>query len=181
MAGATPAPQTEGRKSLDAEINLVPFIDLLSVCICFLLMTAVWMQIASVQVKQSHGTAAEAPTSPYELDVMFTDSNRLQLVLRKGSKKVKTVVATGETFPAAMTDMGSKLETLLATIPRPKVAAATPATAQTAAPATTVPLVSAAMVTPKAGVSYGNLVSTMDLLRKHEITNLGVIAVAEGK
>ncbi len=48
------------RKSLDAEINLVPFIDLLSMCICFLLMTAVWMQVGAVQVKQSHGTDAAA-------------------------------------------------------------------------------------------------------------------------
>lgn len=30
-----------GRKSLDAAINLVPFIDLLSCCLAFLLITAV--------------------------------------------------------------------------------------------------------------------------------------------
>jgi biopolymer transport protein TolR len=37
-----------GRKSVDAELNLIPFIDLLSVCILFLLMTAVWVQISGM-------------------------------------------------------------------------------------------------------------------------------------
>jgi biopolymer transport protein ExbD len=35
-----------GKKALDAELNLIPFIDLLIVNICFLLITAVWVQMA---------------------------------------------------------------------------------------------------------------------------------------
>lgn len=38
----------KGRKSVDAELNLIPFIDLLSVCILFLLMTAVWVHISKM-------------------------------------------------------------------------------------------------------------------------------------
>jgi biopolymer transport protein ExbD len=37
-----------GRRNVDAELNLIPFIDLLSVCILFLLMTAVWVEIAKM-------------------------------------------------------------------------------------------------------------------------------------
>lgn len=37
-----------GRKKVDADLNLVPFIDLLSVCILFLLMTAVWVHISKM-------------------------------------------------------------------------------------------------------------------------------------
>src|SRR2546422_1294720 len=56
MAGAAPQPHTKGgKKALDAEINLVPFIDLLSCCISFLLITAVWTQIAGLQVSSSGG------------------------------------------------------------------------------------------------------------------------------
>src|SRR5215208_1443014 len=40
------------RRSLDAMINVVPAIDLLSCCITFLLVTAVWTQIARLQVSQ---------------------------------------------------------------------------------------------------------------------------------
>ena len=43
------------KKSLDAVINVVPAIDLLSCCISFLLFTAVWTQISRLQVQQRHG------------------------------------------------------------------------------------------------------------------------------
>jgi biopolymer transport protein TolR len=40
------------KKELDAVINVVPAIDLLSCCITFLLYTAVWTQISRLQVQQ---------------------------------------------------------------------------------------------------------------------------------
>jgi biopolymer transport protein TolR len=57
MAGAAPQEHTGkgGKKALDAELNLVPFIDLLSCCISFLLITAVWTQISGLQVASSGG------------------------------------------------------------------------------------------------------------------------------
>ncbi|HVK60545.1 MAG TPA: biopolymer transporter ExbD [Bdellovibrionales bacterium] len=45
----------KNRKHLDFEVNLIPFIDLLSTCICFLLLTAVWVSVASIDVKQAVG------------------------------------------------------------------------------------------------------------------------------
>lgn len=41
-----------GRK-VNAELNLVPFIDLLSVCIVFLIATAVWVDLSSLPVDQA--------------------------------------------------------------------------------------------------------------------------------
>ncbi len=41
-----------GKKSVDAEISLVPFIDLLLCCIMFLLVTAVWNQLARINANQ---------------------------------------------------------------------------------------------------------------------------------
>src|SRR5512147_1446987 len=46
------------RKALDATINVVPAIDLLSCCIAFLLFTAVWTQISRLQAQQ-FGTPTE--------------------------------------------------------------------------------------------------------------------------
>lgn len=43
-----------GKKALDVEIQLVPFIDLLCSLISFLLMTAVWSQIARLELKQGN-------------------------------------------------------------------------------------------------------------------------------
>src|SRR4051794_20177502 len=53
MGGAAPAPTGKGgKKALDADLNLVPFIDLLCCCIAFLLITAVWTQMARIDVSQ---------------------------------------------------------------------------------------------------------------------------------
>jgi biopolymer transport protein ExbD len=49
-----------GKRSLDLEIPLVPFIDLLCSLIVFLLMTAVWSQIARLELKQGNA----APPDP---------------------------------------------------------------------------------------------------------------------
>ncbi len=48
-----------GKKALDAQINLVPFIDLMAVTISFLIMTAVWTQIGRLQVSNSGGPQSD--------------------------------------------------------------------------------------------------------------------------
>jgi len=61
-ASATTVPSRGGRKALDAAINLVPFIDLLSCCISFLLITAVWTQVASMKVEGRESACADCDT-----------------------------------------------------------------------------------------------------------------------
>ncbi|MCE3010211.1 MAG: biopolymer transporter ExbD [Proteobacteria bacterium] len=51
------------KRHLDGELNLIPFIDLLSVCICFLLLTAVWLQVGSMDVKQAVGGQPASETA----------------------------------------------------------------------------------------------------------------------
>src|ERR1700684_3237378 len=59
------------KKSLDAVINVVPFIDLLSCCLAFLLITAVWTQVSKLQVAQAanKSTPSEPPDSPNILQI----------------------------------------------------------------------------------------------------------------
>lgn len=66
-----------GRKST-TELNLVPFIDLMSVCIIFLLITAVWTQVSMIQIgssiygKKSSDDKVEPPPRaeiPFRVDV----------------------------------------------------------------------------------------------------------------
>src|SRR5262245_63027597 len=47
------------KKQLNFELNLVPFIDVLSVCICFLLVTAVFINLGSIPVSQAVGSQAD--------------------------------------------------------------------------------------------------------------------------
>jgi len=61
------------RRALDATINVVPAIDLLSCCISFLLFTAVWTQISRLQAApMGNGPPAETqPTKSLTVTVMI--------------------------------------------------------------------------------------------------------------
>lgn len=87
-----------GKKHLDFEINLIPFIDLLSACICFLLLTAVWVQVGSMDVKQAVGgqPASDTPKKPTlwvnmgasgEITLNVQDTNKVPAKLQKLSVK----------------------------------------------------------------------------------------------
>lgn len=57
-----------GKKSLNANLNLVPYIDLLTCMVSFLLITAVWTQLARLQTQQK-GQGAAGEETPPELQV----------------------------------------------------------------------------------------------------------------
>jgi biopolymer transport protein ExbD len=52
MASIDAGGRSTGKRPVDANIPLVPFIDLLLCCVMFLLVTAVWNQLARVSVRQ---------------------------------------------------------------------------------------------------------------------------------
>jgi len=52
-----------GKKSVDSDIPLVPFIDLLLCCVMFLLVTAVWNQLARLDANQQQ-PGQQAPNEP---------------------------------------------------------------------------------------------------------------------
>ncbi len=158
------------KRSLDADINLVPFIDLLSMCICFLLMTAVWIQVGSLQVKQSHGTEA-APTTKdsLEMSVRMTSADSAEVTLKKSTGAVqKKVAVTG----ANEAEFHSRLsDAVTAMIKAPDSAAGI---AQTLT-------VASAMVRTHAEVPYSEMVAVLDVLRKNQIVNIGVDPDGSGK
>jgi biopolymer transport protein ExbD len=53
-----------GKKNLDSEIPLVPFIDLLLCCVMFLLVTAVWNRLARLDANQQVPGQAADPDQP---------------------------------------------------------------------------------------------------------------------
>jgi len=52
MAGVSVGGGHGGKKSVDHEIPLIPFIDLLLCCVMFLLVTAVWNKLARIDANQ---------------------------------------------------------------------------------------------------------------------------------
>jgi biopolymer transport protein TolR len=81
------------KKALDAVINIIPAIDLLSCCISFLLMTAVWTQVNRLQVQQSGGPSDGKPPDEkgLVLNLLMTDKG---FTLSSGGNSVD-IAATG--------------------------------------------------------------------------------------
>jgi biopolymer transport protein TolR len=159
--------QKGGRRELNSELNLVPFIDLLSVCICFLLISAVWLHVGSVQVKQITGTdAAQKPKAQLNVLVTMIERNKASLKLAKNGKPVFQQVISGldqETFKQGFTEQVTAMVTKAkgkddnAQIPD---------------------LIGSALIVPAKGAPYRNLILVMDVLRNHEIVNLAVLPKA---
>jgi biopolymer transport protein ExbD len=156
-----------GKRGLNPEVNLVPFIDLLSVCICFLLISAVWLNVGSLQVKQALGTAAdEPPAELLDIEISFVDAYSVVYAVKHKNQTALSLelkATTREELSQALTD---NLEATLAKLRGDK-------------PDTPVSeLIGSATVTPLKVAKYDSLIAVMDVLRKHEIVNLGVIPKA---
>ena len=62
------------KKPLNAELNLVPYIDLLTCMVAFLLITAVWTQMARLTIDQrGEGTTEGAIGDPFRVAVVVHD------------------------------------------------------------------------------------------------------------
>lgn len=60
-----------GKKSVDHEIPLIPFIDLLLCCVMFLLVTAVWNQLARINANQQQPGLNTPDAPPPEEKVLL--------------------------------------------------------------------------------------------------------------
>src|ERR1700760_4390461 len=60
----------DGKKSLNVELNIVPFIDLMSCLTAFLLVTAVWVNIAQINI-QPKGKTRDTQQVQQENDVVI--------------------------------------------------------------------------------------------------------------
>ncbi|MFS4459661.1 ExbD/TolR family protein [Bdellovibrio sp. HCB2-146] len=96
--------ESKGRKR-NIELNLVPFIDLMSVLITFLLITAVWTQVSMIQIGSSlYGKKNESqpsPTPPPNADVVLkVDVKEAGYVLTVG-RQVISLPRQNEAFDEA--------------------------------------------------------------------------------
>jgi biopolymer transport protein ExbD len=83
------------RRPLDSEINLIPMIDLLVCCLSFLLITAVWSQMARIEATAQVPGSSDGERVPQEPDKMLhvelKDASTFQLVWRQGRTVISTV------------------------------------------------------------------------------------------
>lgn len=154
MAGASPHPAAHGgKKALDAELNLVPFIDLLSCCISFLLITAVWTQIAGLSVASSGGPPEPQQNQEATIDLKLLLTEKGYSITMPGAQVDIPKVAGADGQPAFdRKTLAEKLKTLKSTLPD-----------QTAI-----------TVEPEDAVAYDDLVSTVDACLGEQLRNVTV-------
>lgn len=88
-------------KSLAADLNLVPFIDLLSSLITFLLATAVWVQMSALDVEQAIRSPDQAPPEPDDK----TPTPLLTVQIRSDGVAIfRGDISKGKDFPLAGKD-----------------------------------------------------------------------------
>jgi biopolymer transport protein ExbD len=141
MAGAAPQEGSARgkKKTLDAQLNLVPFIDLLSCCISFLLITAVWTQIAGLQVASSGGPP-EQPKQEQTIDVKL-EMTAAGYALQMAGARIEIPKVNGKDgLGYDQKTLVDKLKTLKASLPEQ----------------------SAITVQPEDAVAYEDLVTTVD-------------------
>jgi biopolymer transport protein TolR len=138
------------RKHLDFEINLIPCIDLLSVCICFLLLTAVWLQVGSMNVKQAIGgqSAAETAKKP-QLWVGMGEGGELILNVKESSA-----------IPHKLASLKLKFADLAQAVAQLKGLE---------------PTLNTVLIQPRAQSEYDEIIALMDEFKKAGMNDLGVV------
>jgi len=133
---------------MDVEINLVPFIDLLSCLVCFLLISAVWTQVARIDVKPAPNLPAEADPEPPKVTLKVFIKHDGYVVSDTGSQlEIKKTVAT---YP--VDELKTKLEVLH----------------------TAYPDVTAITVSADDPVAYSELIVVMDLCLRIGLADISV-------
>lgn len=136
------------KKNLDFELNLLPIISVLAVCISFLLLTAVWVQGGSYHLTQALGSEADAKTDEsVNLWVEMKDSNMIELSLRQGNKIINRSRSS------------TSKQSLKQTIAALKAQA---------------PEVTVALVLPAANTDFQQIINVMNELKVNEIKDIGI-------
>ncbi|MCB0361619.1 MAG: biopolymer transporter ExbD [Bdellovibrionales bacterium] len=128
------------------EVNLVPFIDLLSVCISFLLFTAVWLQAGVMSSKQGLGTEAQSKEeNPKSMWVELEHKDSVLVSthgLKVNDNRRKMTLSDLLIYAESKREENPELRT--------------------------------ALVFPSTHSNYEELIQTMNLLKKAKIVDIGI-------
>jgi len=140
-------------KEINFEINLLPVISLLAVCISFLLLTTVWIHIGTLDVKQALGEAsAEKQEKPPALWVTLDNSGDIIFQLKNVEAKLTKQVRISKPNQDSWKGAEAYTQSIKKRLPEIKMA----------------------LVFPDRRTSYDALIKTLDVLKKAEFSDLGI-------
>src|SRR6478752_5397325 len=113
MAGIDVGGGHGGKRATNHEIPLIPFIDFLLCLVAFLLVTAVWSQMARIN---ADARVPGPPKKEKQLNVEMKGETKFQLVWKEGNTVVNTIdvdrkaVPTGTNGDIRFPDLAKKIE-----------------------------------------------------------------------
>lgn len=149
-----------GKKELNFELDLLPFISMLSCCICFLMLTAVWTSIGSVNVDQGLGQeSSRANQSASSLWVTVGQDGSVELSV-KDAPQMPAAYNKISVYPGSQGKIDiSQIEKIAAQMNQK------------------LPDLKTALIMPKAKVAYGDVITLIDRLKKHNISEVGIAPI----
>lgn len=137
------------------DLNLVPFIDVLSTCICFLLMTAVMIQVGGFGLSQATGSNIDATTPPPSISVEIGARGDITLMLKdvpgqtsNGRDQIAGVAGRvdTQTLTSKITQLKQRYQML-----------------------------STVFIMPSQSVKYDDIIKTMQIFRDQKISQVGLV------
>lgn len=144
---------TGGKKTIEVDLNLIPFIDMLSACLSFLLLTAVWTFVGTVDTTQAIGAESTAgANNPPSVAVQMDKDNSFDFQLKdtKAAHKNFSIKARNGQ------PNWEKIDELLKSIK------------------TQNPEIKTSVVLTRPEVKYGNTMRIVDALKRAEIKDVGI-------
>lgn len=144
------------RRQMNFELNLIPMIDILSVSISFLLITTVFLQLGTLNVKQGMGDAgAETAKNPPTAFIKVENDGHITFTLKdlpQGTQAVREFNIQGAGGRVDSDRALQYVEFLKNKYPE----------------------VQTASLLPGAQAKYQDLIMLIDVLRKNSIVNVGI-------
>lgn len=142
------------KKDLDFEINILPILDILSVLICFLLLTAVWVQVGALSTQQALGdNTISQKENPPSLWINVEQSGTLRLSLRDVKADTNAVATvSGNKDGVNWAALDKKIQSIKSQFPALKTV----------------------IIRPEAKANYGVVIRLMDQLKRNEMTDVGL-------
>ena len=150
---------SKNKKDFDYQLDLTPFISLLSVCICFLLLTVAWFQIGSLTIKQVMGgdtQSLEETEKKPSLWIYLKAQKEIEIRLKKGDQPLsQKIIRSSQDQQEEVFDFRAFQEYIKALKKQRKS-------------------LDSAFIFPQAQVVYEDIVKVMDAVRQVNIFNMGL-------
>lgn len=144
---------SSGGRKTTFELNLVPFIDVLSTCICFLLITTVFLQIGTVDTQQALGSeSSQKKKDEQALMAAVTHEGGIRFWFKEDKARRTIGEISGQNGRVQRDAVDAWINNFSKKYP----------TVQTA------------MVLPQSHTKYDNVIQVMASLKKNNINEVGV-------